>query len=141
MGLKATDFVPFQSGSPLIPKAKEPQLKAFQLARTETTAAVKLVLPADATITDIHIAGAASDAGTTATISIGSTSSANEYVNGQSVLAAAGTFIRATIVGTAIPNSEPIPNGGDLPIYAKYAETGTASTVGGAWKVMVYYVR
>jgi len=139
MGFKAVDFVPLQSPSPLIPSGKDVQVKAFSVARTDTTAALKAVLPADATIIDFRIAGVASDAATTATISIGSTSTSTEYINGQDVKGA-GTYIRPTIVGTAIPNTEPLPLGADLPIYAKYAETGTASTVG-AWKVLVYYVR
>jgi hypothetical protein len=141
MGFKSTDFTVLGANGPtvLTPKAKDVQVKAFAVARTDTAAAIKAWLPADASIIDIHIAGTASDAATTATISLGSTSSSNEYVNGQDVKGA-GTFIRATIVGTAIPNTEPIPNTGDLPIYAKYAETGTASTVG-AWKVLVYYIR
>lgn len=141
MGFKATDYTPLGANGPtvLTPKAKDVQVKAFKVARTDTTAALKMWLPADASIVDINFAGAASDAGTTATLSIGSTTSANEYVNAQDVKGA-GTFVRATLVGTAIPNTEPIPNGADLPIYAKYAETGTASTVG-AWTVLVYYVR
>jgi hypothetical protein len=72
-------------------------------------------------------------------VSIGSTSTPTEYINGQDVKGA-GTYIRPTVVGTAVIQTEAIPNtGSDVPIYAKYAETGTASTVG-AWKVLVYYV-
>jgi len=141
MGFKAVDFsTPGSIGpTPLTPPGKDVLVKAFQVARTDTSAVLKAVLPWGASILEFTISGVASDAATTATISIGSTSSSNEYINGQDVKGA-GTFIRPTVVGTAVVQTEGIPNTGtDTPIYAKYAETGTASTVG-SWKVVVYYV-
>jgi hypothetical protein len=141
MGFKATDFAPISSTGPtaLIPAAKDVVCKAFSVARTDTTAALKCVLPADASIIAIYIAGTASDAGTSATISLGTTTTSNELVNAQDVKGA-GTYIRPTIVGTAVMQTENLPLGSDIQIYAKYAESGTASTVG-SWKVVVEYVR
>jgi hypothetical protein len=143
MGIKATDLSPLGSYGPtaLTPKAKDIQVKVFNILRTDTTASVKAVLPADASILDFVINGVASNAATTATVSIGSTSAANEYVNAQDVKTAGGTIRPTSTVSTNIPNIEPIPNTGDLQIWAKYAETGTASTAGGPYTVMVYYVR
>lgn len=142
MGFKQTDFVPVSSTGPTtnIPCSKDVNIKAFQISRTDTTAALKLVLPADASLIDIDIAGVASDAQTTATVSIGTSATSNELVNGQDVKGA-GTFIRPTIVGTAMMQTEALPLGQDIQIFAKYAETGTASTVGGPWKVVVTFVR
>lgn len=143
MGIKATDLTPLGAYGPtvLTPKAKDVQVKVFNVLRTDTTASVKAVLPADASIIDIIINGAASNAGTTATVSIGSTSAATEYVNGQDVKTAGGTIRPTSTLSTNIPNIEPIPNTGDLQLWAKYAETGAASSAGGPYTVMVMYVR
>ncbi len=143
MGFKAIDLTPIASYgvTAVTPSCKDVVVKAFRVARTDTTAAVKAVLPGDATIIDIHILGVASDAATTAVVSVGSTSTSNEYVNAQDVKTAGGMIRPTSTIGTAIPNLENTPVTTDLPIYAKYAETGTASTVGGPYTVFVYYVR
>lgn len=144
MGFKAIDLTPIASNgvSAITPYGKDLLVKAFKVARTDTTAAVKAVLPGDSTIVDIHLVGVASDAATTAVVSVGSTSTSTEYVNAQDVKTAGG-MIRptSTMSSTNIGAVENTPITGDLPIYAKYAETGTASTVGGPYVVMVYYVR
>lgn len=139
MGFKVSDFTPTQF-SAVTPSGKDIQVKAFQVARTDTTAALKMMLPADASILDFTISGVASDALTTAVVSIGSTSTSTEYVPSADVKGG-GTFIRPTVTGTAVVQTEALPLGSDLPVYAKYAETGTASTVGGPWKVVVYFTR
>ncbi len=140
MGFKQTDLVPFSLQS-TTPSCKDVRVKVFQILRTDTVASVKMLLPADATVLDFVIVGTASDAGTTATVSIGSTSTSTEYVNGQDVKGA-GTFIRptTTVTGTNMVQIEGLPQGADRAIYAKYAETGGASTVG-SWKVLVYFTR
>jgi len=144
MGFKAADVTTrLASGpSPTNPTSKPVHSKVFAVARTDTTGTLKCVLPADATILDFLITGVASDAGTTATLSLGSTSaSSNEYVNAQDVKTAGGAIRPTTTYkNTALPNLENIPLSGDLKIYAKYAESGTASTVG-SWTVIVYFVR
>lgn len=144
MGFKAIDFTPLASNGPsaITPAAKDLLVKAFQVSRTDTTATVKAVLPGDSTILDIAIIGAASNAGTTATLSIGNTSTATEYVNAQDVKTAGG-IIRptATASATNLPNLENPPISTDIQIYAKYAETGTASSAGGPYTVLIYFVR
>lgn len=143
MGFKAIDLTPIASYGPsaTTPYCKDVVVKAFQVLRTDTTAAVKAVLPGDATIIDIRIAGVASNAATTATISIGSTSTATEYINAQDVKTAGGMIRPTATFSTNLPNLENSPVTGDLPIYAKYAETGTASSSGGPYTVLVEYVR
>lgn len=137
MGFKAQDITPLQSPSVTVPVSKPVLVKAFAVSRTDTGGVLKAVLPFGASIIDFTISGTASNAGTTATVSLGSTSAANEYVNGQDVKAA-GAFIRPALTA-AIPNVEPVPQAGDIPVYAKYAETGTASSAG-SWTVVVYFV-
>lgn len=144
MGLKTFDVAPVASYGPTAttPYAKDVVVKAFQVARTDTTAAIKAVLPADATITDIRIFGAASNAATTATLSVGYTSTATEFVNGQDVKTAGGAIRPTTAYNsTNLPNLEYALGTGDIQVYAKYTETGTASTAGGPYIVFIEYVR
>lgn len=144
MGLKTTDVAPNAGYGPTAttPQPKDLLVKAFQIARTDTTASVKAVLPADASVVDFDIYGVASNAGTSATISIGTTSAANELINAQDVKTAGGKIRPTTSVTTNLPNLENTPlSSGDLQLYAKYAESGTASSAGGPYTVIVYYVR
>lgn len=140
MGLLATDLTPLGQPSPLIPTSKDVVIKAFKVARTDTTAALKAVLPADASIINIDIFGTASNAGSTATLSIGTSATSNEIISGQSVLTG-GKVAITTAWSVNFPNTQPVPVVGDIQLYAKYAETGTASSAGGDWTVVVYYVR
>lgn len=121
--------------------AKTPLVKSFSIARTDTSAAVMLQLPAQAKILYFVCNGdTASDAATTAIVSVGSTSSSNEY----GTTDVKGSGAKATVFGTGglgtVSLSSATPLGTNLPIYAKYAETGTASTTGGPWIVDVVYV-
>lgn len=142
MGVKQVELVPLTTPSATLPVAKDGSLKFFQLARTETAGVLKAVLPGQSTIIGFLIYGAASNAGTTATISIGSTAAnANEYVNAQDVKTAGGLILPTATLSTNLPNLEPTPlTGQDLTIFAKYAETGTASSAGGPWKIGVWYI-
>lgn len=144
MGFKPIDVTPIATNGPsaITPTAKDVQVKMFRIARTDTTATVKAILPADATVIDILVIGVASDAATTATVSIGTTSTSTEWISGQDVKTAGG-MIRplASMSAVNLPNLESLPLGTDISIYAKYAETGTASTVGGPYNVFVYHVR
>jgi hypothetical protein len=144
MGFLAVDLAPVATTGPSvnIPPAKDLLLKAFTLARTDTTAVLKLVLPADATIVDVDVYGVASNAGTTATVSVGTTSAnANEILNGQDVKTAGGRIRPTTAWSTNYPNVVGYPLGADIQIWAKYAETGGASTLGGPYTILVYYIR
>lgn len=141
MGFKAIDLAPLQI-TPITPVLKDVQVRAFKVSRTDTTASVKAMLPADATVIDIWMVGVASDAATTANVSIGTTSTATEWINAQDVKTAGGMIRPSTSFSAVnLPNVEPQPLGSDISIYAKYAETGTASTVGGPYTVFVEFVR
>ena len=150
MGFKSSELSP-PAVTALTPSAKQVYCKAFQIARTDTTASVKAILPANATIIGISLfSPAVSDAATTATVSIGTTSSANELVNGANVKAAAGIIALATTApSTYLQTDTTAPSTylqtdttalSDFFIYAKYAETGTASTAGGPYTVFISFV-
>lgn len=143
MGFKATDLVPLGLNGPtaLTPQGKDLLAKAFVVNRTDTTASVKVVLPGDSSVVDFDIYGVASNAGTTATLSIGSSSASTEFINAQDVKTAGGKIRPTTALSANLPTVENIPVTGDIQIWAKYAETGGASTTGGPYNIIVYYVR
>ena len=141
MGFLATDITPLQSPSPLIPSGKEHQIKVFQVSRTDTVSSVKAVLPADSSVFNVWLfRNGVSNAATTATVTItvannGGTISTSSY----DVKTSGDTT--AVIQMTNLPNIQPTPLNGDLTVTAVYAETGTASTLGGPWKIGIEYVR
>lgn len=112
------------------------------VARTDTTNKVIGVIPASATIADtVLYFTTASNAATTATVSCGKTSATpTEYVNAADVKAGA-TMQRGGASATM-----PLTNFGGVGasaviVYCKYAETGTASTTGGPFTVILTYIR
>ncbi len=115
---------------------KAVRTKVRSVARTMTTGTAIATLIKGSRILGFLINGVASDAATTATLSFGSTTTATEYVNGADVKTAASgvgpTLLPGVsgVLGTVLTV--------DTVIYAKYAETGTASTVG-SWKVAIIY--
>ncbi len=123
----------------LTPKARDGLTKYATLAYTDTTAKALFGLPKGALITGIYVIGsAASNAGTSATIGIGSTASANEYMTGYDVKTAATgegyNVAGAAAVGSAMCTALT----GDTQVYGIYAETGTAGSAG-AWTIKVEY--
>ena len=139
MGFKQIEVVPSQI-SVLQPAAKAHQIKAFQATRTDTANPLKVVLPAQSSVTDITVYGStASNAGTTATLTV--------TISDNSGVISTGTYdvktngaTTGSVNMTALPNIEPLPLNGDLKINVDYAETGTASTTGGPWNIAVEYV-
>jgi hypothetical protein len=142
MGFRATDIVPLQSVSPLIPVSKDVAVKAFSVLRTDTSATVKLILPADASILNIVMTGStASDAATTATVTLTVSDNTGTISTGTAVNVKTTGATTQIVQMSALPNLQPSPLTGDLKINATYAETGTASTTGGPWTFIVTYVR
>jgi hypothetical protein len=143
MGFKAIDITPIASYGPTAttPSCKDVVTKVFAVARTDTAATVKCVLPGDATIVDMRIFNpVASDAATTAVVSVGIPGANTQFLNTVDVKTAAG-MIRPTAKLLNVINLENTPITGDIIINAIYAETGTASTTGGPFYVIVEYVR
>jgi hypothetical protein len=107
------------------------------VARTDTSAKTLGALPAGAIITDVTVYSAtASNAGTTATLSLGkSGGTGTEYLNGLDVKGATGSGKQgpvAAVLGAI--GSSPVT------LTGIYAETGAASTAGGPWLVAVEFV-
>jgi hypothetical protein len=107
------------------------------IARTDTVAKVLFTLPRDAVILALHVFGAAvSNAGTTATISVGKQGgNGHEYLNAFDVKGSTGagqqTPSAAAGLGVAATS--------DTVVTGIYAETGTASTTGGPWTVTLIF--
>jgi hypothetical protein len=115
---------------------KQVVVKTRSCSIADTTARQIATLPKGSRLIAFVINGVASDALTTATLSFGNTVTATEYTNGQDVKTAAsgvGPTLAKGVSGVlgAVLTS-------DTPIYVKYAETGTAATVG-SWKVSIVY--
>ena len=110
--------------------------KTRNVTRTMTTGTALCTIPRGSRILGIVINGVASDAATTATLSFGNSATATECVNGADVKTAA-----AGVGPTLLPGVSGVLGAvlsADTTIYAKYAETGTASAVG-SWKATVVY--
>ncbi len=110
-------------------------LKAADVTRSMTSATEVMTLPKGATITGMTLVGTASDAGTTATLSVGNAGSGTAYVNARDVkTAATGTGLMPLTL--AADHSAALT--ADTKVTVTYAETGTASAAG-AWVLYVSY--
>lgn len=110
----------------------------FNATRAMTTATTAFVLPQDAQIIGLSINGqAVSNAGTTATLSVGKVGgNGHDYLNAMDVKGSTGS-------GQQVPSAATLPGGAlsaDTTVTVTYAETGTASTSGGPWQVCIEYV-
>ena len=127
------------------PSSKDVRVAVCNVTRSMTTATAVQWLPRGAQIIGFILSGTASNAGTTATLSLGSTSAnSNEYVNAANVLAAGvGNGVNllngvAAGVGTVNTNPGQDANAEKRLVYAKYAETGVASSTG-SWVLFILY--
>lgn len=142
MGIKQSELVtPNSNGpTPLIPASKSDTSKFFQVSRTDTAVTLKAVAPAQASIFDVSLFGSInSNAGTTATLTVTIANNTGTISTGTVNLLTGGAT-SASVAMTNLPNIEPLPLLGDLKISVQYAETGTASTLGGPWVMRVNYV-
>jgi hypothetical protein len=123
------------------PKAYDTLTKFVPVVRTDTTAFVGLVLPKYAIPVGYYVLGqVASDAATTATVSVGTSATSNELVNGFDVKTAATGVGYNPVAGKAVGAAIGTQLTADTPVYFKYAETGTASTTGGPWIIKIEYL-
>lgn len=139
MGIKQVELVPFQV-TPITPAGKSVRVKAFTVARTETVAALKAMLPAQSSVIGVKVFGSvASDAGTSATVTVTITDHSGTVSSGAYDVKTNGAAT-GEITMSGLPNLESTPAQGDLKVSAVYAESGTASGTGGPWKVIVEYL-
>jgi hypothetical protein len=115
---------------------KDVVAKTRSVARTMTTGTAIMTLPKGSRFLYAIIAGVPSDAGTTATVSLGTTATATELVSGHDVKTAATGRLAFMVTGAATSAGTVFTT--DQVIYAIYAESGAASAAG-AWKVTVFY--
>lgn len=144
MGIKAVDLNPISTIGPtaISPASKTRVSSYFQVTRSNTTATLKDVLPADASLLSIVLYGApVSNAGTTATATITMANTTGTISTGTVNLLTSPTTGTVVVGMSALPNLEPLPLLGDLQISVTYAETGTASTLGGPWTFEANFVR
>lgn len=129
---------PNQPVTATTPPAVDVYVKTCQIARTDTTAFDAFVLPKGAVIAGSYVMGTvASDAATTATVSVGSNpGTTNECIAAFSVKTnGLGYFATGATAGTGLGTQL----AANTLIKAVYAETGTASTTGGPWLIKVEY--
>lgn len=121
------------------PKPRESYSKFVKLARTDTTAFQAAWLPKDSILVGAYVIGTAvSNAGTSATISLGTTTSANEIISGFDVKTSGVGYVPVGTTGVGSFFGSKLT--ADTPVYAKYTESGTASSSGGTWLVKLEYI-
>lgn len=112
---------------------KELRVKTRTVTRSMTTGTALAKLPKGSRFLGAIIQGTASDAGTTATVAFGNTTTATEF-GSANVLAAGvgngGLFVADATAQTVFTS--------DTTIYCIYAESGTASSAGD-WTVSLLY--
>ena len=122
----------------LSPPAIELLTKTAQIARTDTARFDAFALPKNAVVAGVYVLGTtASDAATTATISVGVGGSGTEILNAFDVKGATGAGYNTG--GAKAGSAMATQLTADTVYTAVYAESGTASTTGGPWLVKVEY--
>lgn len=132
---------PGMSVGSVTPPAIASVTKVVEVTRSDTTAFDAFVLPKGARLIGAYIiSDTASNAGTAASVSIGSNPGVtNEICNGYDVKTAASGSGYNPIPGAKIGTGWTAPASSDILIKAKYTEAGTASSAGGPWLVKVEY--
>lgn len=121
------------------PDGRKVVVHTGEVARSDTSAKDLFTLnPGDIPLRIETYSGTASNAGTSARLSIGSTGAATYFV---AALDVKGSTITSGGIGQSIPSSA--ANLGTAvqfvtTVTATYAEAGTASTAGGPWQVIFW---
>lgn len=122
--------------STLTPPAGQALTLACGITRSMTSATEIATLPKGATIVGMTLIGTASNAGTSATLSIGNSGSGTAYVNARDVKTA-GTGTGCMPLTLAVDTSTALT--ADTKVTATVTEAGTASSAG-AWTLLVHYI-
>ena len=117
-----------------VPKALQKLSKVADITRTMTTATELMKIPKGNTIVGMTLIGTASDATTSAALSIGNQAATNTYVSGRDVkTAGTGTGCMPLTLAVDTKNALTV----DERITAIFTQTG-AGTAGG-WQLVVDY--
>jgi hypothetical protein len=104
-------------------------------AYTNATAVTIATIPAGAQIQNIHIdVTTAFNAGTTNTVTVGTSASAAAYVTSTSV----GTLGRASVATTGVYSAWANTGSSDVSATITFSQTGTAATAGAARVTIIY---
>ncbi len=122
------------------PKPRDILSKFISITRSDTTASIKAYLPKGAILVGFYVIGAAaSNAGTSAIIDVGTSATSTELVASYDVKTAATGEGYSAVGAAAVGSAMATPLTVDTPIYGKYTESGTASGAGGPWVVKIEY--
>jgi len=118
------------------------QTRVFRVKRTDTTAFQATQLPSQSVIIGCRTFGTASDAATTGKINLGTTAASTE-IGVLDVKATSGLVYHnaAEFASVALDTSllgQQQSTG--ISVFTKYSETGTASTTGGDWLVILEFI-
>lgn len=116
---------------------KDVVAKTRLVTRSMTTGTAIMTLPKGARPLYAVISGVESDSATSASVSLGTTTTANELVSAHDVKTAASGRHAFMVTGAATAFG--VPFTANTTIYAKYAEVGAANQ--GAWYVTVFYTQ
>lgn len=121
------------------PKVRESFTKVIKVVSGDTTAFLGAWLPKDAIILGMYVVGhAVNTAATSATLGVGSTASADEFLTGYDIKTAATgegyNAVGAAAVGSAFMTKLTV----DTPVYAKITSAGGGDG-GGPWFVKIEY--
>ena len=143
MGIKAIDLYPPVGGpgfTPITPPGQTEKFKITPVTRAMTVATLIAAIPAQSSIISVGFLGSiSSNAATSATVTITVTNNAGTILTSNAYDVKNNGAVNGPLAVPNLPNLEGQPLLGDLRIYATYAETGTASTVGGPWNIRISY--
>ena len=127
---------------PVFKKGNVVQTRIFRVKRSDTTAFQATQLPSQSIIIGIDTFGTASDAATTGKINIGITTTSTEIgvldvKTTSGFVVHAGAEFASAALDTSLAFQQQSTG---YPIFAKYSETGTASSTGGDWLVIIRFI-
>lgn len=121
------------------PKVRESLTKVIKVVSGDTTAFLGAWLPKDAIILGMYVVGhAVNTAVTSATLGVGSTTAANEFVAGYDIKAAATGEGYSAVGAAAVGSAFMTKLTADTPVYAKITSAGGGDG-GGPWFVKIEY--
>jgi len=137
MGFPTPEFNPSQITT-ITPPGRQPLVKVFEVARTDTAEHTVAMLPAHASVLSVvKCSATTSNATTAAAVAVNLVRGGTTFSTGSSDVKTAPET--AFVNMSNLPNAMAVPNGADIVVTSAYSQTGTSNT-GGPWKFVVSYV-
>lgn len=122
----------------ITPPAVDTLVKTIKVLRTDTARFKALALPKYAVVSGVYVLGGpVSNAASTATITVGTSTAGTEILNEFDVKGTTGAGYNPG--GASAGSAMGTQLTADTMFNAVYAETGTASSAGGPWYVKIEY--